>query len=155
VGVVVLDALGDGLAVRHLRRADIGLDLELALHAIDDDLEMKLAHALDDGLAALVIHRTRNDGSSCARRCRATPIFSWSAFDFGSTATSMTGSGNSMRSRTIGLLGSHSVSPGRGAFEAGQRERFVGRREPLDVIRGDWHASAACGDTLTVTLHLS
>jgi len=54
---------------------------------------------------------TRNEGSSCARRERAMPIFSWSAFVLGSTATSMTGSGNSMRSSTTGLLGSLSVSP--------------------------------------------
>ena len=31
--------------------------------------------------------RTRNDGSSCARRFSAMPIFSWSALVFGSTAT--------------------------------------------------------------------
>ena len=54
---------------------------------------------------------TRNDGSSAARRDRATPIFSWSAFDRGSTATSITGSGNSIRSRITGLAASHSVSP--------------------------------------------
>ena len=48
---------GHGLAIGHLRRADIGVDLELALHAVDDDLEMELAHPLDDGLAALVIDR--------------------------------------------------------------------------------------------------
>jgi hypothetical protein len=30
---------------------DVGLDLELALHAVDDDLEVQLAHAGDDGLA--------------------------------------------------------------------------------------------------------
>ncbi len=39
------------------------------------------------------------------------PIFSWSALVFGSTATSMTGSGNSIRSRMIGFSGAHSVSP--------------------------------------------
>ncbi|VCQ35218.1 Uncharacterised protein [Burkholderia pseudomallei] len=54
---------------------------------------------------------TRNDGSSCARRFSARPIFSWSAFVFGSTACEITGSGNTMRSSTIGCAGSHSVSP--------------------------------------------
>ena len=39
------------------------------------------------------------------------PIFSWSALVFGSTATSITGSGNSIRSRITGFWGSHSVSP--------------------------------------------
>ena len=42
-----------GLAEGHLRLADVGLDLELALHAVDDDLEVQLAHARDDRLAGL------------------------------------------------------------------------------------------------------
>ena len=29
------------------------LDLELPLHAVDEDVEVQLAHALDDGLAGL------------------------------------------------------------------------------------------------------
>ncbi len=41
---------------------------------------------------------TRKDGSSFASFCSATPIFSWSTFVLGSTATEITGSGNSMRS---------------------------------------------------------
>src|SRR5207248_544527 len=41
----------DGLAVGHLRAADVGLDRELALHAVDQHLEVQLAHAGDDGLA--------------------------------------------------------------------------------------------------------
>ena len=44
---------------------------------------------------------TRNDGSSCARRPSATPIFSWSTLVLGSTACEITGSGNSMRSSTM------------------------------------------------------
>ena len=39
------------------------------------------------------------------------PSFSWSALVFGSMATSMTGAGNVMDSRTTGLATSHSVSP--------------------------------------------
>ncbi|KEP72709.1 hypothetical protein HR12_41035, partial [Microbacterium sp. SUBG005] len=54
VGVVVtLDRLADGLAVRHLGLSDVGLDLELALHAVDEDVEVELAHALDDRLTGL------------------------------------------------------------------------------------------------------
>ncbi len=45
----------DGLAVSHLRLADVGFDLELALHAVDDDLEVQLAHAGDDGLAGFLV----------------------------------------------------------------------------------------------------
>src|ERR1019366_10495006 len=52
-----LDLAADGLAVRDLRLADVGLDLELALHAIDDDLEMQLAHAGDQRLPPLLVGR--------------------------------------------------------------------------------------------------
>ena len=45
---------------------------------------------------------TRNVGSSSASFCSAMPILSCSAFVFGSTAMSMTGSANSMDSRMIG-----------------------------------------------------
>ena len=55
--------------------------------------------------------RTRKDGSSCARRDRAMPIFSWSDLVFGSTAIAITGSGNTIRSSVITLSVAHSVSP--------------------------------------------
>src|SRR3546814_8414733 len=51
VGIVDIDGLRERFAVRHLRRADVRFDLELALHAIDEDVEVKLAHALADRLA--------------------------------------------------------------------------------------------------------
>ena len=54
---------------------------------------------------------TWNVGSSSARRPRATDIFSWSDLVFGSTATLMTGSGNSICSSLIGASGAASVSP--------------------------------------------
>src|SRR6185437_4378880 len=43
----------DGLAVGDLGLADVGLDAELAHHAVHQDLEVELAHAADDGLAGL------------------------------------------------------------------------------------------------------
>src|ERR1700674_1491952 len=52
-----LDRAANGLAIGHLRLADIGLDLELALHAIDDDLEVQLAHAGDQRLPRLLVGR--------------------------------------------------------------------------------------------------
>ena len=48
---------GDGLAIGHLRCADVGAYLELSLQAIDDDLQVQLAHAGDHGLAGLVVYR--------------------------------------------------------------------------------------------------
>ena len=55
--------------------------------------------------------RTWNVGSSSERAWRAFDILSWSALVRGSTATWMTGSGNSTDSSTIGALMAESVSP--------------------------------------------
>ncbi len=52
---------------------------------------------------------TTKVGSSSARRWIATPSFSWSLFVFGSMATSITGAGKVIDSRTTGLAGSLSV----------------------------------------------
>ncbi len=55
VRVVVLGRRSNGFAIGNLRLADVGAHLELALHAVHDDLEMQLAHAGDDGLAGVGI----------------------------------------------------------------------------------------------------
>src|SRR5207302_10582808 len=49
------ERLLEGLAVGHLRLAHRGLDAEFALHAVDDDLEVQLAHARNDGLARFLV----------------------------------------------------------------------------------------------------
>ena len=54
---------------------------------------------------------TLNVGSSSASFDNAIPIFSWSFLVFGSTATEITGSGNSICSRTIGASSAQRVSP--------------------------------------------
>ena len=46
---------GQRFLVSHLRLADAGLDAELALEAVDDDLEVQLAHAGDHDLAGLLV----------------------------------------------------------------------------------------------------
>ena len=51
----VLDLPPDRLAERHLGLADVGLDLELSLHPVDQDLEVQLAHAGDDRLPRLLV----------------------------------------------------------------------------------------------------
>ena len=51
----LLRGAADGLAVGDLRLADVGLDVELALHAVHEDLEVQLAHAGDLGLAGLLV----------------------------------------------------------------------------------------------------
>ena len=59
--------------------------------------------------------RTRKVGSSSARRARPWPSLSWSAFVFGSIATEMTGSGNSIDSSRIGAaVDRQRVAGGRG-----------------------------------------
>src|ERR1700712_905015 len=52
---VLLDRAADGLAVGHLRLADVRLDVELTAHAVDQDVQVQLAHAADDGLAGVVV----------------------------------------------------------------------------------------------------
>jgi hypothetical protein len=57
VGVIEVHRTREIFAVGNLRRADIRLNLEFAAHTIDDDVEVKLAHPLDDRLAALMVGR--------------------------------------------------------------------------------------------------
>ena len=54
---------------------------------------------------------TVNVGSSSASLDKALANFSSSAFDFGSIATEITGSGNSIDSKITGFASSQSVSP--------------------------------------------
>ena len=51
----LLDPLADRLAVGDLRLADVGVDFELAQHAVDDHLEVELAHPVDQGLAGFLV----------------------------------------------------------------------------------------------------
>ena len=55
VAVVALRGAADRLPVGHVRPADVGRDLELADHAVDEDVQVQLAHAGDSGLAALLV----------------------------------------------------------------------------------------------------
>src|SRR5438132_993490 len=51
----LLDLLADRLAIGNLRLANVGIELELAQHAIDEHLAVELAHARDDRLARVVV----------------------------------------------------------------------------------------------------
>jgi hypothetical protein len=57
VRVVDGDRLADLLAISDLRCADIGIDFVGALQDVDLDVEMKLAHPLQDGLARFLVGR--------------------------------------------------------------------------------------------------
>src|SRR6185436_3008211 len=54
--------LGNGLAVGNLRGPPIGLDLKLALQAVDDDFQVQFAHAGDDQLAGFLVGKTTERG---------------------------------------------------------------------------------------------
>ena len=46
---------GDSLAVVDLRCSNLALDLELAAEAVNNNLQVQLSHALNDGLVGLLI----------------------------------------------------------------------------------------------------
>ena len=69
---------------------------------------------------------TRKDGSSAASFASATPSFSWSAFDFGSIAISMTGSGNTIFSRMTGFLAIAQRVAGARFLQTGQCDDVAG-----------------------------
>src|SRR6185295_4953753 len=50
---IALGSAPDGLAIGDLRLADVGGDLELADHPVDEDVEMELAHPGDQRLGRL------------------------------------------------------------------------------------------------------
>src|SRR5215210_6215140 len=51
----LLDRAPEGLAIGDLRAANVRVDRELPHQAVDDDLEVELAHARDQSLAGLVV----------------------------------------------------------------------------------------------------
>ena len=99
--------LRDRLLVGDLRPADVGVDLELAQQAVDDDLQVELAHARDDRLAGLFVDGDAEGRILDGERSAPGPSLSWSALVFGSMAIWITGSGNSIASRMIDWRSSH------------------------------------------------
>jgi hypothetical protein len=125
--------LADRLAVGDLRPADVRVDLELAHHAVDDDLEVQLAHAAMIVWPVSSSVWTRNVGSSSDSFCSEAASLSWSAFVFGSIATLITGSGNFMASRMIGvLLGAQRITRARVLETDGRGD--VARVDLLDLL---------------------
>src|SRR5690606_429449 len=51
----LLDTAADGFAVGDLRLADVGFHLELATHAVNDDIQVQFTHTGDDGLTSLFV----------------------------------------------------------------------------------------------------
>ena len=79
---VALGRAADGLAVGDLRLADVGRDLELADHAVDEHVEVQLAHAGDQRLAGLLVGLDAEGrvllGEALERDRRACPGRPWS-----------------------------------------------------------------------------
>jgi hypothetical protein len=88
--------LGDRLAVRDLRRRGHDLGLVLALHALDVDVEVQLAHAGDDRLVRLGVD-VHAEGrvflGEAVERLRHVRL---ALLSFGLTASEMTGSGTNI-----------------------------------------------------------
>ena len=56
MGVVVLENRGpQRLAIRNLWLSDVRFDVEFALHAVNEDVEVQFTHSLDDGLTGLLV----------------------------------------------------------------------------------------------------
>ena len=52
---LLIHSLADGLLVGNLGSADVGLDLELPQQTVNNDLQVQLAHAGDDGLTGFLV----------------------------------------------------------------------------------------------------
>ena len=144
-----LGLAADRLAVGHLRPPDVGLDLELAQQAVDDDLQMELAHARDDRLAGLVVVGDPERRILLGQPAPCAPILSWSALVFGSIATEITGSGKSIVSSTIGRFGVAERVAGASRLEA-DHGGDVARADAPRSPRAGWRASGAGGRSARV-----
>ena len=82
------------LSVGNLGPADVCVDLVFAEHAVDQHLQVQLAHPGDLGLTRLLVGADLERRVLLGQAAKAVDIFSWSAFVLGSIATLITGSGN-------------------------------------------------------------
>ncbi len=88
----------DCLFVGNLGPADMASTLNSRKSRSTNDLQMQLAHTCDDGLACFLIRPGFKGGILFGQLLQGQGIFSSPALVFGSIATRMTGSGNSMDS---------------------------------------------------------
>ena len=68
-----LNLFADCFAIGNLRLTDVCLNVKLALHAVNDNVEVKLAHAANNGLPGLFIGTDAERWIFCcqlAKRCR-------------------------------------------------------------------------------------
>jgi hypothetical protein len=103
--------LGDGFAIRDLRRAGVGFHLEFAQKAVADDFQVKLTHARDDQLAGFLVRETTERRIFFRETLQPFGHLVAIRLLFGSTAMLMTGSGKVGGSSVTSKSSSHSVSP--------------------------------------------
>ncbi len=122
-----------GLAVGNLGLTNVSVNLELAEQTVDDDLEVQLAHASDDGLAGLVVGGHLEVGSSSASLVRARDILSCSALVLGSMAMSITGISELHGLKDDRASSEHRVSPVEESFQAHDRRRCRQRKHGVTM----------------------
>ena len=104
VSVAVGDCLGDGFAVSNLWGTDFDFHVVRALQDVDFNVEVKLTHSLENGLAGIVV------GFDAERRILPDHLadrvaeFLGIALSFGETAMEITGSGKTIGSRVAGCF---------------------------------------------------
>ncbi len=92
----------DGFAISDLRLAGVGLDLELAEHAIANDLEVQLAHAGDDRLAGVLVGEDAESRILFRETLESDAHLFLVRLVFGSIDIEITGSGKEGGSSRIG-----------------------------------------------------
>src|SRR2546421_5219223 len=125
----------NGFAIRNLRLALVGLHAEFAIKAIHDDLEMKLAHSTDDGLATFLIghHAERRIFLSEALQTLTELFLIGFAFRLDGDLNNRLGKLNAFERdrivlRTHGVAGVHIAETNRADDIAGVRNVKIGTR---------------------------
>jgi hypothetical protein len=133
----------DGFAVGDLRLADVGFHLELALHAVDEDVEVQLAHALEDGLTGLLVGVDAEGGVFLGQALEGVAHLFLVGLGLGLDGDGDDGLGEGDGFENDGVSRSVRVLPVV-VFLRPTARRFR-RRALLGLLRGSWRASARGG----------
>ncbi|VVT18912.1 transposase [Roseovarius sp. EC-SD190] len=128
VGVGMLDHMADGLTVSHLRRTDIGLNLELATQTVNQNVEMQFAHALHDRLTGFNIGLDAERGVFCRQTGQTRRHFLLVAFGLGFNRDldNRIGEGHGFQNNRLGRIAER-VTRG-GLFQTGQSDNVACKR---------------------------
>ena len=110
--VIGFRRLADGLAIRHLRLADVGRHAEFAHHAVHDDFQVQFAHSRKNRLAGFRIGIDAEGGIFLRQFLRSPcPSFPGRPWSSAPPRAESPASGNRSISSTIGWSSSQMVSP--------------------------------------------